>query len=141
MKLISLRDSRRGNWRLDQLETSRLRGFEASRLRGFEASRLRGLDFHQNCVKMVHDTLRCLQNGIRYVKMSSRSHRICPQSRPRKPPVAIMHIFATFFEVQLGGHGANKRGKERTAGRSDRKPSPKQALSEAFRRRKRDIFD
>ena len=84
----------------------------AEATRGFEASRLRGLDVHQNCVKMVHDTLRCLQNGIGYVKMSSRSHRICPQSRPRKPPVAEMHIFATFFEVQLGGHGADKGGKD-----------------------------
>ena len=52
-----------------------------------------------------------------------------------------MHIFATYFEVQLGGHGANKKGKERTTGRSDRKPSPKVALSEPFRRRKSDTFD
>ena len=27
------------------------------------------------------------------------------------PPVAIIHIFARIFEVQLGGHGGNKRGK------------------------------
>ena len=46
-----------------------------------------------------------------------------------------------FFEVQLGGHVADKRGKERTTERQDRKPSPTQALSEPFRRRKSDIFD
>ena len=34
-------------------------------------------------------------------------------SRPRKPPVAKIHIFATFFEVQLGRHGGDKRGKGR----------------------------
>ncbi len=84
----------------------------------------------ENLVKVASDTSKCHQNDVGYTSIVVL----------RMPPVAIMHVFATFFEVQLGGHGADKSGKERTTGRSGRKPSPKQALSEAFRRRKSEMF-
>ena len=64
--------------------------------------------------KIMSDTSKYNQNGVGNIKMSSKSCRIHYWSRPRKPPVAITHIFATFFEVQLGRHGRDKWGKERT---------------------------
>ena len=44
----------------------------------------------------------------------------CLQSHPRKPRVAIIHIFATFFEVKLGGHGRIKgEGNEQQSDRAE----------------------
>ena len=39
------------------------------------------------------------------------------QEAARKELVAILHIFARGFEVQLVGHGADERGKKRTTER------------------------
>ena len=71
----------------------------------------------KNGIQIVSGTSKYYQNGVGYTEMSSKECWIHHSSRPRKPPVAEMHIFATFFEVQLGRHGADKRGKERTTGR------------------------
>ena len=77
----------------------------------------------KNCRKVKHgakimsDTSKYHQNGVGNIKMSSKSCRIHHWSRTRRPPVAIIHIFATFFEVQLGRHGGDKSGKERTTER------------------------
>ena len=70
-----------------------------------------------NAGKIMSDTSKYCQHEVVGIKMTSKWCRIQHQSRPRKPPVAIIHIFARFFEVQLGGHGADKRGKERTTER------------------------
>ena len=56
----------------------------------------------------MSDTSKCHQHAVAYMKMSSKSCRIHDSSRPRKPPVAIIHVFARIFEVQLEGHGADK---------------------------------
>ena len=58
-----------------------------------------------------------------------------------RPTVAIINIFATIFEVQLGGPGADHRGSERKTKRWDRKTSPKDVLSGLICRRKSDLFD
>ena len=81
----------------------------------------------KNAVKIMSDTSNFHQHSVAYMKMSSKWCRIHGSSRPRKPPVAEMHIFATFFEVQLEGHGADKRGKDWTAERWGWKSWPKQA--------------
>ena len=65
----------------------------------------------------MSDTSRCHQHTVAYVKMLSKWCRIRGSSRPRRPPVAIIYIFETLFEVQLGRHGGDKRGKERTTER------------------------
>ena len=60
-------------------------------------------------------TSKYRQNGVGDTKMSSNLYRIQPYIRhSRKPLVAIIHIFARFFEVQFGRHGGDKGGKERT---------------------------
>ena len=57
----------------------------------------------------MSDTSKCHQHSVAYMKkMSSKWCRIHGSSRPRKPPVAIIHIFVRIFEVQLGGHGAQR---------------------------------
>ena len=71
----------------------------------------------ENAIKTMSDTSKCDQHSVAYMKMSSKRCRIHGSSRPRKPPVAIIHIFARIFEVQLGGHGGDKRGKGRTTER------------------------
>ena len=71
----------------------------------------------KNGVKIMSDTSKCHQHTVAYMKMSSKWCRIHGSSRPRKPPVQIIHIFARIFEVQLGGHGAHKRATERTTAR------------------------
>ncbi len=71
----------------------------------------------KNGTKIMPDTLKYHSNGVGYMKMASNLCRIYHESRPRRPPVAIIHIFATLFEVQLGRHGGDKRGKERTTER------------------------
>ena len=71
----------------------------------------------KNGTQVVSGTSKYYQNGVGYTEMSSKECWIHHSSRPRKPPVAIIHIFATFFEVQLGRHGGDRRGKERTAER------------------------
>ena len=68
----------------------------------------------KNAVKLMSDTSKCHQRSVAYMKMSSKWCRIHGSSRPRKPPVAIIHIFAMICEVQLGGHGADRRGKDWT---------------------------
>ena len=62
----------------------------------------------KNVVKIMSDTSKCHQHSVAYMKMSSKWCRIHGSSRPRKPPVAIIHIFVRIFEVQLGGHGAQR---------------------------------
>ena len=55
------------------------------------------------------DTSKYRQNGVGDTKMSSKLYRIQPYIRhSRKPLVAIIHIFARFFEVQLGWHGGEE---------------------------------
>ena len=71
----------------------------------------------KNGTQVVSGTSTYYQNEVGYTEMSSKECWIHHSSRPRKPPVAEMHIFAMFFEVQLGGHGADKRGKGRTTER------------------------
>ena len=71
----------------------------------------------KNGTQIMSETSKYYQNGVGYTEMSSKECWIHHSSRPRKPPVAEMHIFAMFFEVQLGGHGADKRGKGRTTER------------------------
>ena len=88
----------------------------------------------------MSDTSKCHQHNVAYMKMSSKWCRIHGSSRPRKPPVAEMHIFATFFEVQLGGHGADKRGKDWTAERWGWTTWPKQGQIGPLRRRKNIFF-
>ena len=66
----------------------------------------------KNGTQIMLETSKYHQNGVGYPEMSSKECWIHHSSRPRKPPVAEMHIFATFFEVQLEGHGADKRGKD-----------------------------
>ena len=65
-----------------------------------------------NQLKLVHGTLSCLQDYIGYVKILPRCQHICPHSYPTKPPAAVIYIFASFLEVQLGRHGGDKRGKD-----------------------------
>ena len=74
----------------------------------------------KNAVKIMSDTSKCHQHSVAYMKMSSEWCRIHGSTRPRKPPVAIIHIFAKIVEVQLGGHGAEKKGK----GANDRAIGP-----------------
>ena len=71
----------------------------------------------KNGAQIMSETWKYHRNGVGYTEMSSKECWIHHLSRPRKAPVAEMHIFATFFEVQLGRHGADKRGKERTTER------------------------
>ena len=71
----------------------------------------------KDAVKIMSDTSKCHQHSVAYMKMSSKWCRIHGSSRPRKPPVQIIHVFARIVEVQLGGHGGDKRVKERTAER------------------------
>ena len=56
-------------------------------------------------------------NGVGDIKISLKLCGIHFKTRSKKPPVAIIHIFARFFEVQLGRHGGDKRRKERTTER------------------------
>ena len=88
----------------------------------------------------MSDTSKCDQHSVASMKMSSKWCRIHGSSRPRKPPVAIIHIFARIFEVQLGGHGRDKRGKERTTERWGWKSSPTWARFGWFRGAKSEIF-
>ena len=67
--------------------------------------------------KMMWDKSQYRQNGVGNIKMSLKLYRIHFKSRSKKPPVATIHIFAKFFEVQLGRHGGDKRRKERTTER------------------------
>ena len=67
--------------------------------------------------KIMLDISKHRRNGVGYIKISLKLCRIHFYSRSKKPPVAIIHIFAWFFEVQIGRHGGDKRGKERTAER------------------------
>ena len=141
-KSISLRDSQQG--------TSRLRGFEAS-CRYPELSFLfrREGHFHkkhenrvpkmENAGKIMSDTSKYCQHEVVCIKITSKWCRIQHQSRPRKPPVAIIHIFASFFAVQPGGHVADKRGNDRTTKRYGRQTWSTQALFGSFRRRKSEI--
>ena len=71
----------------------------------------------KNGARIMSDISKYQQHGVGYMKMASNLCRIYHDSRPRRPPVAIIHVFATFFEVQLGRHGGDKRGKERTTER------------------------
>ena len=67
------------------------------------------------------------QNYVRYMKIPATWGRIHEDGvktmsdilikSPKRPPVAIIHTDATFFEVQLGRHGGDKKGKERTTER------------------------
>ena len=72
----------------------------------------------KNGTQVVSGTSKYYQNGVGYTEMSSKECWIHHSSRPRKPPVAEMHIFAMFFEVQLGRHGADKE--ERGERQSDK---------------------
>ena len=116
-RLISLRDSRRGN--------SRLRGFVDYKhsLNGIYAdfgsicrpNWVRYIKIYQtwrgighNIHKIVSDTLRYQQNDDGYTVEVAQSVR---------PLVAILLIFARFFEVQLGWHRGNKGGKKRATER------------------------
>ena len=80
---------------------------------------------------MVSDASRCHQNHVGYII----------KSRPRKPPVAIIYLFAMVFEVELGGHGADQRGSDRKTERWDRSTSPKEVLFGWFRRREIDTLE
>ena len=67
------------------------------------------------------------QNNVGYIKIPPKWYwkhqdviKIMSDTRlksPKEAPVAIIHIFATLFEVQLGRHRGDKRGKERTTER------------------------
>ena len=78
---------------------------------------------------MSSENEKWLQNNVGYIKISSK-----------RCPVAIIYIFARYVEVQLGRHGGDKRGKERTTERQGRKSSPKWNRFETFRRRKSEMF-
>ena len=73
----------------------------------------------KNAIKIMSDTSKCHQHNVAYMKMSSKWCRIHGSSRPRKPPVAIIHVFARIFDFHLGGQGGDKRGKGRTTERQD----------------------
>ena len=87
----------------------------------------RGAHFHtnreksgrmvKNGAKIMSDTSLLHQAGVGYIKMSWKLSWMHHWSRPKKPPVEIIHRFARVFEVQLGRHGADKRRKERTTER------------------------
>ena len=51
----------------------------------------------ENAFKEVLVASKYRQKGVGYVKMSSKLCRIHFQSRPRRPPVAIIHTFVAFF--------------------------------------------
>ena len=55
------------------------------------------------------DASKYRQKGVGYIKMSSKLCRIHFQSRPRRPPVAIIHTFVAFFHHARSenwrGHG------------------------------------
>ena len=57
----------------------------------------------------VLDASKYRQKGVGYIKMSSKLCRIHFQSRPRRPPVAIIHTFVAFFHHARSenwrGHG------------------------------------
>ena len=67
--------------------------------------------------KIISDISKCHKNAVGYITMSSKLCRNHHKIRPRMPHVAIRHIFAKFFEVQLGRHGGDKGEKERTTER------------------------
>ena len=67
---------------------------------------------HQHVPKNMWDRSQYRQKGVGYIKMSSKLCRINLQSRSRRQPVAIIHIFARFFEVQPRWHGGDRKGKE-----------------------------
>ena len=51
-----------------------------------------------------------IQHGVGYTKISSELCGIHPYGRSGTAPLAIIHIFAVFFEVEPGGHRADTRG-------------------------------
>ena len=124
-KLISLRDSRRGN--------SRLRGFEASRFRDFVAWILESL--------IPAGAHSCTKNG-NYCQNHTRYMKISPQwGRMHQDVIKIVsdtslklskeatcsnntHI-CEVFEAQPRWHGGDKSGKERIPERWNRKSSSK----------------
>ena len=79
----------------------------------------------KNFVKMMLGTSKITHNGIAYIKVSLQWCRVCHFSRPRKQLVAIIHTFARFFKVQLGGHVAVRKTNERTKERYGRKTWPR----------------
>ena len=66
----------------------------------------------KNVAQIMSDTSKYHHDGGGCIKMSLKLCRIHHESCPKKAPVAIIYIFAKFFEVQPRWHGGDKRGKE-----------------------------
>ena len=77
--------------------------------------------------KMLPGSEKWSQNHVRYIKIPATWGRIHEDGvkimldisikSPKEATVAIIHTDARFFEVQLGRHGGDKRGKERATER------------------------
>ena len=67
--------------------------------------------------KWMADNVLVCDNAPTPLKKNPKTQKRRQNGRTRRPPVAIIHTNARFFEVQLGRHGGDKKGKERTTER------------------------